>query len=304
MTPLVNRLNTQRGILAETQAALESVADLLDTENKPYLTEGDQPAPPLQKEIQFESVDFAYVPTERVLTDITFSIQHGKTTALVGASGAGKSTLADLVPRFYDPTAGRILYDGIDLRDLTVRSLRDRIAIVSQNTHIFNDTVAANIAYGTPDTNFARIREVAEQANALEFIEDLEEGFDTVLGERGVRLSGGQRQRIAIARAILEDPEILILDEATSSLDSISEKLVQQSLQRLMSDRTVLAIAHRLSTIENADWVVVLEDGEIVEQGTYADLIERRGQLWEYHSVQYQMAGSASPGPNGAPVSQ
>lgn len=304
MTPLVNRLNTQRGLLAETQAALESVADLLNTENKPYLSEGDHPAPPLREEIRFENVDFAYVPTERVLKDISFSIEHGKTTALVGASGAGKSTLADLVPRFYDPTAGRILYDGIDLRDLTIRSLRDRIAIVSQNTHIFNDTVAANIAYGTPDTSVARIREVAEQANALEFVEDLDEGFDTILGERGVRLSGGQRQRIAIARAVLEDPEILILDEATSSLDSISEKLVQQSLQRLMSDRTVLAIAHRLSTIENADWVVVLEDGEIVEQGTYAQLIERRGRLWQYHSVQYQMADATpSAESNGTPVS-
>lgn len=290
MTPIINRLNSQRGVLAETQAGLESVDRILNTHDKPYLSEGDLAAPSLQNAITFETVDFAYLPGEPVLRGISLRIEQGKTTALVGASGAGKSTLADLVPRFYDPTAGRVLYDGTDLRDLKVHSLRDRIAIVSQSTHIFNDTVAANIAYGTPDTSFERVYEAAEQANALGFTEDLEDGFDTILGDRGVRLSGGQRQRIAIARAILADPEILILDEATSSLDSISEKLVQQSLERLMADRTVLAIAHRLSTIENADWVVVLEDGEIVEQDTYAALIEQRGQLWEYHSVQYQMA--------------
>jgi len=291
MTPIVNRLNTQRGILAETQAGLETVAELLQSDNKPYLAEGNRRAAPLQEAIRFENVDFSYVDgAERVLKNINLQIDQGRTTALVGASGAGKSTLADLVPRFYDPTEGRILYDGIDLRGFKVRSLRDRIAIVSQATHIFNDTVAANIAYGTSDATMNEIRTVAEQANALDFILDLEDGFDTILGDRGVRLSGGQRQRIAIARALLEDPEILILDEATSSLDSISEQLVKESLERLMQDRTVLAIAHRLSTIENADWVVVLEDGEIVEQGTYGALIEREGRLWEYHSVQYQMA--------------
>jgi len=290
MTPIINRLNSQRGTLAETQAGLESVAAILDTADKPYLSEGNRLAPPLRDAIRLKNVDFSYVDNEPVLKDITLPIEYGKTTALVGASGAGKSTLADLIPRFHDPTGGRITYDGIDLREFKVHSLRERIAIVSQDTHIFNDTVSANIAYGAPDTPFEEIRSVAEQANALEFIEDLENGFDTILGERGVRLSGGQRQRIAIARAILEDPEILILDEATSSLDSISEKLVQQSLEHLMDDRTVIAIAHRLSTIEDADWVVVLEDGEIVEQGPYGVLIEQRGQLWEYHAVQYQMA--------------
>lgn len=289
-TPLIHRLNDQRGILAETQAGLDSIAELLATDDKPYLPEGSKIAPRLQHGIQFEDVDFAYRSSDLVLKNVNLHIERGKTTALVGASGAGKSTLADLVPRFYDPTHGRLLYDSVDLRNFKVSSLRDRIAIVSQDTHIFNDTAFANIAYGSSETTIGQIREVAEQANALEFIEDLEDGFDTVLGERGVRLSGGQRQRIAIARAILEDPEILILDEATSSLDSISEKLVQQSLEHLMADRTVLAIAHRLSTIENADWVVVLENGEIVEQGTYGALIERRGQLWEYHSTQFQLA--------------
>jgi subfamily B ATP-binding cassette protein MsbA len=162
--------------------------------------------------------------------------------------------------------------------------------VVSQSTYIFIDTATANIAYGVDDVSMDRIREVATQANALEFIEEMEHGFDTMLGDEGTRLSGGQRQRIAIARALLRDPEILILDEATSALDSVSEKLVQDSLERLMAGRTVIAIAHRLSTIENADWVIVLEDGEIVEQGEYDELLERRGQLWTYHSLQYQVA--------------
>jgi ABC-type multidrug transport system fused ATPase/permease subunit len=225
-----------------------------------------------------------------VLQDENIWVEAGKTTAVVGASGAGKSTLVDLVPRFFDPTSGRVLLDGIDLRDLKVASLRRRIAVVSQTAYIFNDTVRNNIAYGMPDLSMDRIREAAAKANALDFVESMPEGFDTVLGDFGIRLSGGERQRIAIARAILRDPEILILDEATSALDSVSERLVQQSLERLMEGRTVIAIAHRLSTVEHADWVVVLENGEVVEQGSYEDLLERRGFLWKYHSIQYQLA--------------
>ena len=182
------------------------------------------------------------------------------------------------------------MLDDVDLRDLKVASLRQQIAVVSQTSFIFNDTVDANIAYGMADVTTDRIREAAEQANALEFIEAMPEGFETELGDQGVRLSGGQRQRIAIARALLRDPEILILDEATSALDSVSERLVQQSLEGLMRGRTVIAIAHRLSTVENADWVVVLEEGRIVEQGTYDELLMRKGQLWEYHSLQFQSA--------------
>jgi ABC-type multidrug transport system fused ATPase/permease subunit len=235
-------------------------------------------------------VTFGYLPDTPVLKDLNLEFRRGKMTAIVGASGAGKSTLVDLLPRFYDPDRGRILYDGRDLRDFTTSSLRDQIAVVSQATHIFNTSVTDNIAYGIPDISPERLREVAAQSNALSFIEEMEAGFDTVLGDKGTRLSGGQRQRIAIARALLRDPEILILDEATSALDSVSEHLVQESLERLMEGRTVIAIAHRLSTIENADWVIVLEDGEVVEQGTYADLLERQGQLWTYHSLQYQLA--------------
>jgi ABC-type multidrug transport system fused ATPase/permease subunit len=208
----------------------------------------------------------------------------------VGSSGAGKSTLVDLIPRFHDATAGRVLLDGVDIRDFDLYSLRDKIAIVSQDTFIFNDTVEANIAYGLPDTTMEQVMDAADKANALEFIDEMADGMQTVLGDRGVRLSGGQRQRLAIARALLRDPEILILDEATSALDSVSERLVQQSLERLMEGRTVVAIAHRLSTVENADWVVVLEDGIVVEEGTYEELLERRGQLWEYHALQFQLS--------------
>lgn len=286
--PTVNNLNDQRGVWASNRAGLAKVAALLNRDDKPYQSEGTRPAPSLTDALRFENVDFAYESNQPVLKNINLDVKAGSMVALVGGSGAGKSTLADLIPRFYDPTQGRILLDGIDLRDLTLRSLRDRIGIVSQHTHIFNDTVHANIGYGNLSADDAAIRRAAEQANALGFIEDMENGFDTVLGDRGIRLSGGQRQRLAIARAILKNPDILILDEATSNLDSMSERLVQRSIERLMDGRTVIAIAHRLSTIENADWVVVLEDGCIVEQGSYADLIQREGHLWQYHCMQFQ----------------
>jgi len=288
--PVIHQLNSQRGNWAKNQAALENIAALLRRDDKPYLEDGPDEAPALREAITFEDVHFAYEPGEPVLEGVSVRIPRGQTTALVGATGAGKSTLADLIPRFYDPTAGRVCYDGVDVRTFTAQSLRARMAVVSQNTYVFNDTVHANIAYGDPDASFEQIVEVADQANALGFIEDMNDGFDTVLGERGVKLSGGQRQRVAIARALLRDPEILILDEATSALDSVTEKQVQASLARLMRGRTVVAIAHRLSTVEDADQVVVLEEGRIVEQGGYRKLLERRGQLWEYHATQYQMA--------------
>lgn len=287
MMPNVHAINHQRGLWAENRAALTNVADLIRRGDKPFLPDGSLPTPPLENHIVFDDVSFSYEPDKTVLSNISLEIEKGKMTAFVGASGAGKSTLVDLIPRFYDPTEGRVLYDGTDLRQFKIHSLRSRISIVSQSTHIFNDTVWSNIAYGTADASPERIRHAAEQANALEFIDEMNDGFDTVLGEGGLRVSGGQRQRIAIARALLQDPEILILDEATSDLDSISEKLVQESLEKLMEGRTVIAIAHRLSTIQNADLVVVLEEGELVESGTYAELIERRSKLWEFHKMQY-----------------
>jgi subfamily B ATP-binding cassette protein MsbA len=290
MMPNVHAINHQRGTWAKNSAGLANVAELIRAADKPHLPDGSTPAPPLHEAIVFDDVSFAYHPEQAVLEGVDIRIENGQTTALVGASGAGKSTLVNLVPRFYDPTDGRILYDGTDLRDFNVRSLRDRIAIVSQNTHIFNDTVRFNIAYGAPDASPTQVRSAAKQANALPFIQEMEEGFDTMLGERGVRVSGGQRQRIAIARALLQNPDILILDEATSDLDSISERLVQESLETLMQGRTVVAIAHRLSTIENADWIVVLEDGRVVEQGPYDVLLDKQGQLWKYHRTQYERA--------------
>lgn len=288
MMPKVHAMNHQRGLWAQNSAGLSNVAELIRPDDKPHLENGSTPAPPLADAIELEDVSFAYQPDTPVLKNIDLRIEKGQTTALVGATGAGKSTLVDLIPRFYDPTHGRVLYDGTDLRDLDVSSLRERIAIVSQSTHIFNDTAAANIAYGAPDVSREQVRWAAEQANARQFIDDMEEGFETTLGEGGVRVSGGQRQRIAIARALLQDPDVLILDEATSDLDSVTEQLVQGALERLMQDRTVIAIAHRLSTIEHADKVAVLEDGKIVERGDYDELLAREGQLWEYHRTQYE----------------
>ena len=288
-TPLVSSLNGTRMSLLAAQGSLSAVNDLLRRGDKSYFQDGTNRFSGLRRSIDFESVDFSYVPDEPVLHDITLSIKQGQTTALVGASGAGKTTLADLIPRFYEPSRGRILIDGADVRELEINSLRHRMAIVSQDSFIFNNTVGANIAYGVEGTTDEQIREAARQANALEFILALPKGFETALGERGVRLSGGQRQRIAIARALLRSPEILILDEATSALDSLTEQLIQESLEKLTKGRTVIAIAHRLSTIAKADKVVVLEQGRIVEQGSYQALIQTRGKLWEYHQTQFEV---------------
>ncbi len=288
-TPLISALNGTRVGFISSQGALAAVTDLLRSDDKPYFTDGHIEFQKLRHSIDLDAVDFCYNPDEPVLHNITLSIKQGETTALVGASGAGKTTLVDLIPRFYDPTRGRILIDGVDLGDLRINSLRQRMAIVSQDTFIFNETVQENIMYGVSHATQKDVIEAAKASNALEFIRDLPEGFDTQLGERGVRLSGGQRQRIAIARAILRNPDILILDEATSALDSITERLIQESLEKLARGRTVIAIAHRLSTISSADKVVVLEKGRIVEQGSYQSLIQERGALWEYHKMQFEV---------------
>ena len=235
------------------------------------------------------SLDFGYTRDRLVLHNITLTIKQGEMTALVGASGAGKTTLVDLIARFIEPIQGKVCIDGIDLREFRIASLRRKMAIVSQDTFIFNTSVYNNIVYGSEGTSREQVVEAARLANALEFIQDMPEGFETVLGDRGVRLSGGQRQRIAIARALLRNPEILILDEATSALDSISERLIQEALEKLSVGRTVIAIAHRLSTIARADKVVVLEQGRIVEQGKYQELLEQRGKLWNYHQIQYNL---------------
>jgi subfamily B ATP-binding cassette protein MsbA len=288
--PILQSINSLRAQWSVFRGALDDVVDLLRDDDKPYLPDGTRTLDRFQSAIDVQNLTFGYEPRTKVLKDVSLTIRRGQTLAIVGGSGAGKSTLADLIARLYDPDEGRTLLDGIDLREYRIESLRSHMAIVNQTTYLFNTSVRENIAYGLDGVTDERIHQVAAEANALEFIEAMPDGFDTLLGERGARLSGGQRQRIAIARALLRDPDILILDEATSALDSQSEKLVQESLERLMRNRTVIVIAHRLSTIENADRVVVLEDGIVVEQGTYAELLDQEGQLWKYHSLQFQAA--------------
>jgi len=289
LVPAVHEINGNRAFLSSFRGSIENITEVLRTDNKTYLQDGEFQFSGLQRAIEFVDVDFGYDAEQLVLHNITLTIKRGQMTALVGASGAGKTTLVDLIPRFYDPTKGKILLDGVDLRKFAINSVRRKMAVVSQDTFIFNTSVRNNIAYGTEGADEAAIWEVARLANALEFIREMPQGFETQLGDRGVRLSGGQRQRIAIARALLRDPDILILDEATSALDSVSERLIQDSLEKLSVGRTVIAIAHRLSTIVRADKVVVLEQGRIVEQGAYHDLLEQRGKLWKYHQMQHEL---------------
>lgn len=260
--------NTQRGI-----AAGERVLQLLDAENVIKEKSNALHIDKFEKSIDVKKVSFSYDDNTRVLHDIDFRLERGKTIALVGSSGGGKSTIADLIPRFYDPTEGQITIDEHDLRDLSVASLRQLMGIVTQESILFNDTIFNNIAFGTQATE-KEVRQAAEIANAHLFISQQPQGYQTVIGERGTKLSGGQRQRISIARAILKNPPLLILDEATSALDTESEKLVQDALTRLMANRTVLVIAHRLSTIQHADEILVIDRGRIIERGTHAELLE------------------------------
>ena len=240
-----------------------------------------------EDKIQINDVSFKYESDDTVLKNISFEIEKGSAVALVGSSGSGKSTLADLIPRFYDVNQGSIEIDGQDIRHVTLNSLRRLMGIVTQETILFNDTIKANIAYGQKDVNDKQVIAAATAANALEFIEELPEGLNTVIGEKGVKLSGGQKQRLAIARAIMKNPPILILDEATSALDTESERLVQEALGTLMPDRTVLVIAHRLSTVTNADKIIVLEKGQIKEMGTHKELIQKNGHYSNLYNVQF-----------------
>jgi len=242
----------------------------------------------VKDEITFNNVGFNYDGTDRILKDISFTMKKGTVTALVGASGAGKSTIADLIPRFYDVINGKIEIDGNDIRDLDINSLRKMMGIVSQETILFNDTIGANIKYGLQSVTDDQLQKAAKNANAYDFISEQPNGFETVIGEKGVRLSGGQRQRIAIARAILKNPSILILDEATSSLDTESEYKVQKAIDNLMADRTVLVIAHRLSTVESADKIVVMEDGEIADFGSHQDLLKKDGVYTRLYKKQFK----------------
>jgi subfamily B ATP-binding cassette protein MsbA len=288
MLPFVSQLNSIRNGISGNTAAVDLVTNFLRRDDKPIMSSGKKIFSGLQKGIQLENLVFAYPEHEEiVLKGIDLWIPEGKMTALVGASGAGKSTIADLVPRFYDPTQGRITADGVDLRDYDLPSLRSYMGIVSQETYLFNNSVRYNIGYGVPNATDEEIIAAARRANAYEFITKLPEGLDTELGDRGVRLSGGQRQRIAISRALLRNPSILILDEATSALDTVSEKLVQQAIDELCQNRTTIVIAHRLSTVQKADQIVVLDRGKIVEIGTHQELLEKNGQYANLYNMQF-----------------
>ncbi|MDG1276884.1 MAG: ABC transporter ATP-binding protein [Algoriphagus sp.] len=272
--------NIQRGIAsADRIFQVIDTTSLISSPPKPKALDG------FHKSIEFKNVSFAYEEA-KVLNKINFSLERGKTIALVGPSGGGKSTLADLVPRFYDPTAGEILLDGVDLRDFDLSDLRTLMGIVTQESILFNDTVFNNIAFGIDGVTETEVMDAAKIANAHDFIENLENGYHTSIGERGSKLSGGQKQRISIARAVLKNPPILILDEATSALDSESELLVQEALTKLMQNRTTLVIAHRLSTIQHADEILVIERGEIVQRGTHLELSQKEGLYQKLSSIQ------------------
>ncbi|HEX8724071.1 MAG TPA: ABC transporter transmembrane domain-containing protein [Gemmatimonadaceae bacterium] len=283
----------------QSMAAAERLFGVLDQPTEAATDRGRTHVSEFRDRLEFESVTFAY-DEEPVLSGVSLTARKGEIVALVGASGAGKSTLVDLIPRFYDPTAGRILLDGVDIDEITLPSLRALTGIVSQDTVLFNDTVRRNIAYGANGKyTDAQVEAAARAANAHGFIAELPHGYDTVLGERGTRLSGGQRQRIAIARALLTDPPILILDEATSALDTESERLVQEAIDRLLAGRTVFVIAHRLSTITHASQILVLDRGRIVERGTHQELLDLRGAYHRLHSMQFRDESAPAADANG-----
>lgn len=288
LQPQVQQLGGARVGLIALTSSVEDVMSFLDRSDKLYIRSGRIPFQVLKQAISFESVAFHYNPLEKpALQNISICIPQGKTTALVGPSGAGKSTIISLICRFYDVTLGEIYLDGCPLRELNLADWRSQIAIVSQDIHIFSTTVRENIAYGLLEATESEIIAAARLANAHEFISQLPQGYDTKVGDRGIRLSGGQRQRIALARAIVRNPEILILDEATNALDSISENLIQEALNTLSQNRTVIVVAHRLSTIKHADQIIVLENGRVIEQGNLQHLLKLNGLFARLYRPQH-----------------
>ncbi|RMF54410.1 MAG: ATP-binding cassette domain-containing protein [Bacteroidetes bacterium] len=281
MTRLYGTFNSAAGASERLFELLAQTPEVLDDP-------AARPLPPVRGAVRFEHVGFSYDAGHPILRDIDFEVAPGETIALVGPSGAGKTTLLNLIPRFYDPTEGRILIDGYDLRTVQIRSLREQIAVVPQEVHLFNASIRENIRYGRLEATDAEVEAAARAANAHDFITALPGGYDAPVGERGVKLSGGQRQRIAIARALLKDARILLLDEATSSLDAASERLVQEALERLMQGRTTFVIAHRLATVQHVDRILVLDGGRIVETGTHAELVARDGLYRRLAALQFR----------------
>jgi subfamily B ATP-binding cassette protein MsbA len=274
--------------LQEGMAAADRVFEVMDTEEKIKDRPGARNLTRFEDSIVYDNVAFSYNPNEPLLEEISFEVKKGEVLALVGPSGAGKSTLFDLLPRFYDPQGGRILVDGVDIRDISLSSLRSIMGIVTQETYLFNDTIRNNIAYGLNGIPVGRVVEAAQTANADQFVGEFEEGYNTLVGNRGVMLSGGQRQRVAIARALLKNPQVLIFDEATSALDTESELLVQEAIDRLMQNRTTLVIAHRLSTIKNAHRIMVIDKGRLVETGTHEKLMQLDGLYKRLYLMQFR----------------
>lgn len=287
LLPYISQINSGRNQLAQVSASVDIVHNLLRTDNKSFMQNGATSYRGLVEGIEFHHVSFKYPGShEQVLTDVNLKLPKGTTLALVGSSGAGKSTLVDLAPRFFDPTEGKILINGKDLKSFDIAQVRKSMGIVGQETFLFNNTVRYNIAYGNFGASDDQILEAAKRANAYQFIMNLPDGLDTMIGDRGVMLSGGQRQRLAIARALVQNPEILILDEATSALDTVSERLVQEAIDELSRDRTTLVIAHRLSTVRKADQIAVMEKGQVVELGSHEELLIQGGRYSELCQLQ------------------
>lgn len=285
----IKNLSNVNNVVQQSVAASVRVFEILDTESSIKEIPNAIELPIIQNEIMFDKVSFGYESDQTVLSDISFNVKKGEMIAIVGPSGAGKSTIINLIPRFYNTTNGDIFIDNQNINNVTLKSLRAQIGMVSQDTILFNDTVESNIRSGKLDATYDEIVQAAKLANAHEFITQFKDGYDTIIGEHGARLSGGEKQRIAIARAILKDPQILILDEATSSLDSESERLVQEALEHLVAHRTTLVIAHRLSTVRQANRILVIEKGRIIEQGTHENLLNMKGLYAKLYNIQFQL---------------
>jgi subfamily B ATP-binding cassette protein MsbA len=293
--PPAKKLTKLHNTIQQGMAAVDRIFDILETEStiKEKISPVTLPTKPHR--IVFEDVSFSYDDTEMVLKNINLAVNPGEIIALVGMSGGGKTSLVNLIPRFFDVTQGVIRIDGVDLRDISIESLRKQVAIVTQEPILFNDTIRRNIAYGKPDATDQEIEEAAKAAYIYNFIQGLPKGLDTIIGELGSRLSGGEKQRMCIARALLKNAPILILDEATASLDSEAERLVQQALENLMKGRTSFVIAHRLSTIAYANRIIVIIGGRIVEEGNHEALMAKKGEYFQLHQMQFTESNTAEP---------